>query len=889
MADGTEYDLPAVNLPASGIATIDVKTALASTPAALASHISDYGSATLRYNGLESALLGQTALGSTALSESFLSHFTAVMPGSPATQTLEGLWWARDAGIGGFVGLGNATAQLRTVIVEALTASGQVQATQSFTLAPHASQMIDLFPLIGPPKAGDAGGLRIQFDGLLGEINVTGGIENRQEGYSAVIPFWQAPMAGMNMPASIATIAHPGIMVGAADPMMGFPAGTRFLPYLALRNLTGSVEQVNLTLYTEQGTALTASPQSLQPFEARQVDMNNVLQQLGLKNFHGAVTLTVGHSGGTSDVMSAAGSVDVKGTYVFEVAGRAAEQMLSKQSPYWSVKNGNDTMVALWNPSASAEDVMVTLKYASNSGRYHFRIHLAPHATANVDLKELIANQSRDEDGNMLPVDLQEGSFVFHNAKEGHAPLSVNVNVGIFNVVKGTCYVSGIYCDGYEYSLILSPATFSLASDGGAEMVSAYGQYSDGTTRLVGASFSSSDTSVVTVDGPLYGQYVTAVKAGQAQITATANLPVAGNYYGYNPCCSNLQSYSNYTGTATATVSDTTPVITGIQPSDWQALSTTTVTITGQSFGTNPPTLSFSPNPGISYTLSSYNNTQIVANMNVSADWAGVVNLAVTSNGYNGQGFAGNGNGQSPQSAPSNVGIYQVFNYSEVTVIAWVDGNAPDLVTLPSGANPSLIFDLNHPSLCAADVAAWALNKKPDLQSSADYAYANAFLLKNSANPQPPLTITPSAFLQTGSFRLFNDYGAPKSSTSQVGPTPNPCGFYIPDWLRASQPSPYNGATACGTPSNQCYQLAEGRLGTKGQKVNQNLNGRSTPWIWSVIEFNSAGTPTYTDHAIFPTYWVYVNGILTATYPQSSAATFMANDDSYQRTPSQVQ
>ena len=97
-------------------------------------------------------------------------------------QTLEGLWWARDAGVGGFVSLSNATAEPRSVSIQSVTATGQAQPAQSFTLAPHANQMLDLLSLIGPlVSAGEAGGLRVQFAGRMGEVNVTGGLENRQE------------------------------------------------------------------------------------------------------------------------------------------------------------------------------------------------------------------------------------------------------------------------------------------------------------------------------------------------------------------------------------------------------------------------------------------------------------------------------------------------------------------------------------------------------------------------------------------------------------------------------------------------------------------------------------------------------------------------------------
>ena len=74
-----------------------------------------------------------------------------------------------------------------------------------------------------------------------------------------------------------------------------------------------------------------------------------------------------------------------------------------------------------------------------------------------------------------------------------------------------------------------------------------------------------------------------------------------------------------------------------------------------------------------------------------------------------------------------------------------------------------------------------------------------------------------------------------------------------------------------------------------GQSGSQTINnGRTVPWVWSVIEFDSSGIPTYTDTAMFPTYSVYVNGGLLVTFNQSSVASFVANDQTYQRTPSQI-
>src|SRR6202041_2047185 len=137
------------------------------------------------------------------------------------------------------------------------------------------------------------------------------------------------------------------------------------------------------------------------------------------------------------------------------------------------------------------------------------------------------------------------------------------------------------------------------------------------------------------------------------------------------------------------TVTNNTPILTGIDPSDWPSGATTpSVNFTGEYFGTNAPTLTFSPSSGISYSLVSNNDTQIVANITVASGTPNEdVSVSVTNNGYGGSGFQSGGGITSATSAPVNATVHAPMNSPEVTVIAWVNPQAPDLVTLPSGAN----------------------------------------------------------------------------------------------------------------------------------------------------------------------------------------------------------
>jgi hypothetical protein len=99
---------------------------------------------------------------------------------------------------------------------------------------------------------------------------------------------------------------------------------------------------------------------------------------------------------------------------------------------------------------------------------------------------------------------------------------------------------------------------------------------------------------------------------------------------------------------AAFTVGDATPIISSLSPSVWSAGSATTVTINGEHFGTNSPTLSFSDS-SISATIASYSDTQIVASIAVpsGAPSGEEVTVTVTADGYNGNSFSGiSGSGQ---------------------------------------------------------------------------------------------------------------------------------------------------------------------------------------------------------------------------------------------------
>jgi hypothetical protein len=91
-------------------------------------------------------------------------------------------------------------------------------------------------------------------------------------------------------PTSEFSFGSVGLMVGAPDPMMNFPGGTRFSVYAALRNASDHELNVKPVAFLMQGAKprkVELAEQHLAPNEVRQLSLGSAFS-----NFDGIATLT---------------------------------------------------------------------------------------------------------------------------------------------------------------------------------------------------------------------------------------------------------------------------------------------------------------------------------------------------------------------------------------------------------------------------------------------------------------------------------------------------------------------------------------------------------------------------------------------------------------------
>jgi hypothetical protein len=529
MADGTEYQLPTVTVPNSGVISININQALAQAPASVITHLSSFGSASLTYRHasgghLIASISMQDTSRSLVLAYPFTESPISRKRPSPSPTVWEGVWWKHDAGVQGFLSVSNATDHETQAKVRLISPSGTFAEPRIVSLKAHSTQMLSLENVQGGLGAnGEAGGIRVEHSSEAGAIAIAGGLLNVKEGYSANIPFVET----MGFEAGPVTLGSAGIMVGKPDPMMRFPSETMFTPYLVLRNATAKSLPVALQIsYMTQDSPVSKQvTENLGPGATKRVNLPSLLQTLGMKDFSGSINIGASYMGFSSDLMMASGSVDQTGNYVFEVQPQALSSTHKKLGNYWDLDAGSNTMYSMWNPTDKPQKVVVTLHYDNGSAKYKIPVQIGPQSSVMLDLKNIIESNAPDADGNVFPANTSEGGATIESADGPTGQMNLIISGAVFNVVTGTCFGCCVPCCGVS-DVYLDPSS-DVCAVGNTQQFQAVEEDCEGSdTYTTGGTWSSSNTGVMTVNST---GLMSAVGPGSASLRFTANLPASSD------------------------------------------------------------------------------------------------------------------------------------------------------------------------------------------------------------------------------------------------------------------------------------------------------------------------------------------------------------------------
>lgn len=525
LSNGHKYVLKDVMLDPSGTATVSVNDGLAEQ--GISSYATLFGYVEIQYTWAWDAMC-VTVQSVDAVHSLIFTYFlkpASVIAGvSPASQAAspsinvsEGMWWKQEANVTGFVGLSNVSPQPIHAKLQTTDQQGNALGEHSVVVSPHGTKLVNLNEL---QSAGLAGGILVTSDGDKESLLISGGLQDQATGYSASMPVVTRPAASAQV--ENATYAALGLMMGTADPMMLFPAGTTFTPFSVLRNISEQAIKVSPTVYWMAGAkaqSASLSQLTLLPHETRAMDLVSLMSSAGVKNFNGSFNLILDTQGTGQGILVAAGSVDQTNNYVFQVTPHGVGEGGSQSLSYWSTKNGDDTMVTLWNPADEAQDFLFTLFFSG--GHYQYPIHLEPRATHVFNVSEVLRSQIPDAEGNIVPASVQEGSAEISGPEGEAQSILLAVDFGIYNVRKATCTGGCKICDG-----VVEGDGGVIVDDPFAVAVSGTHQLSFQITWNTGAvhdyTSSSRWTSKNTAVGTVSTGLVSGVAPGSVLITALA-------------------------------------------------------------------------------------------------------------------------------------------------------------------------------------------------------------------------------------------------------------------------------------------------------------------------------------------------------------------------------
>jgi hypothetical protein len=551
MADGTEYDLPQVQLDPAGVAMINVVTALQSAPSNVQGHISTYGSAGIRFQWPWPAVFGAMLNRDQVRSLVYQTHldkdanFTHDPNAPQLAQALEGTWWKVEPGVTGFMSLTNTSLTPINVSVKLTDGVAQNSAAEQVSVSPHTTAWLDLPQLWSQlPSGMTAGGIEITYTGVQGALSVSGGLEDNANGYSQMLHFEahlnMAPVpssadakaaaptgggtvasgAGTSQPQTT-TLNSTGIMMGTQEADMQFPQGTVFAPYMTLHNLMAKPMPVQLAVNTMSASGPTDAALgtvTLAAFESRQVDMKSLLAAAGLGAYNGYINLRTTFTGGMGDVVAETGSIDPTFNYVFEVPALMEQETGSRLINYWNTNGDTDSMFTLWNYSAMPQDILLTFYH--QEGKYELPVHLQPHASMTMSVGKLVRGGAPDRNGNVIPANIVQGSAKISGPNNSHEKINVAMFAGTFNSRTGTCYYACEPCNSVE-EVCVDPGSDSEGV-GQVYGFTAWAVFQDGSeedvTSASGIGWVSENQSVATV-GSTTGS-TTGVALGTANIIA---------------------------------------------------------------------------------------------------------------------------------------------------------------------------------------------------------------------------------------------------------------------------------------------------------------------------------------------------------------------------------
>ena len=568
------------------------------------------GSVSVYFNGPIMPLAGQLTMSNPARRLIFESEVVDNSPGlGLLPRQLHALWWGiaggRDARI--MVSNTSGEAVMADVFLDFL---GERHAGPVLSFTPHEIKVLSVVQLLGDLKTSPAqapeGGITIIPRGAKPALIAQGKITDVATGFSTTLNFPDPALQHES------ALHASGVPIGKPTSDSPFAGTGTFVPHVVVRDLAGTPQTVTVTVEYpgEDGPQQTVlSPFALPAYSTRDVALDGAFDLLPLPLPF--CSLRIQYSGPPGSAIAEVSSIEAKGDLVIDsrLANEGDGWAGSGGHP-WHLDDETDSVLFLTNMGDKVTPIGCQVQ-ANGIHYYLTDLELKPHETRAVSLRKLRDAQKPDLFGSKIPPDATDGSVVWGRASN----VPVMGRLVVMQRHKGVAsnYDCTLCQCGFRLgstSLHMSPPSATIVVGGSqqfnaiADMYDCYGNYYP-IPVTYSSGWSSSPSSVASVSAG----NVTGNAGGTALIQAAYSGCMCWSLIGY--CC-----YCNSQGTAGGAAQvKVKPNISSISPPRGLIGVSTSVTISGSGFGTNP---TVSAGTGITVTRGTFNDTQIHATFAVA-------------------------------------------------------------------------------------------------------------------------------------------------------------------------------------------------------------------------------------------------------------------------------
>lgn len=465
--NGDAQPLTPMTLPAHSITEVDLSKSVRDDSF-------DSGNIEISYSGQMMQVTAQVSIFSIDKRVDIESREADMM--DFASTSLAGILSLSEPDAEGFIAVTNVAP---TTVPVTLTVG---EHHRELRLAPRETQLIRLNGEFSdrPPSASL---IRLQGQGLPGDIIATGYVLNRKTGYSSAFWMVDPASAGSN------TLAGVHFWAGTPPKEAGFPEGTYFHSPLVLANVSGVTVNADVFVdYTQVDTsteqpATTNSPSAssevavkhmnvgelaIPPGTVQTTDLADAAAKLGAESMS-VNGFEVNYSGNPGSLIGHLTSSDASGDYSFEVPVRdpAGKDVTAGGGYPWTLQNGTDTTLHLMNTTDEATYAIVEFRFPDGTAYDPHKIALQPHETFAIDIQKLRGSKQVDIHNNLFATTEDHGQLIW-SAGTLHTLIGraeqVNVGEGFARSFScGECVCP--YTVGAYYMIPTGSSTFTVGYD----------------------------------------------------------------------------------------------------------------------------------------------------------------------------------------------------------------------------------------------------------------------------------------------------------------------------------------------------------------------------------------------------------------------------------------